>query len=168
MTKVEVLICIVLYPFYNLFFAYCFEFSQNVELLKDVETSIIKHNATQMDDLIYLNNDDMIVIENFQAYVNRELTGNDGYSQTVSTASIKNEKVLLLKSLPYNSFSPKKEMSIKRIKEVLAIYYKSLTYNRSVRYSGTTAKYDTLLISEFNDNASEKTVSNNNKIKLTW
>jgi len=58
-----------LYPFYNLFFAYCFEFAQNIELLKDVETSIIKHNATQMDDLIYLNNDDMIVIENFQAYV---------------------------------------------------------------------------------------------------
>jgi hypothetical protein len=61
-------------------------------------------------------------------------------------------------------------MSIKRIKEVLAIYYKSLTYNRPVRYSGTTAKYDTLLISEFNDNASEKTTENNNKtkIKLTW
>jgi hypothetical protein len=159
-----------LYPFYNLFFAYCFEFAQNIELLKDVETSIIKHNATQMDDLIYLNNDDMIVIENFQAYVNRELESNDGYSQTVSTATINNEKVLLLKSLPYNSFSPKKEMSVKRIKEVLAIYYKSLTYNRSVWQHGTVAKYDTLLISEFNDNVSEKTTENNNKtkIKLTW
>jgi len=78
--------------------------------------------------------------------------------------------VLLLKSLPYNSFSPKKEMSIKRIKEVLAIYYKSLTYSRLVRQSGTVARYDTLLISEFNDNASEKTTDNNNntKIKLTW
>lgn len=123
-----------------------------------------------MNNLIYLNNDDMIVIENFQAYINRELESNDIFSQTVSTTTIKNEKVLLLKSLPYNSFTPKKEMSIKRIKEVLAIYYKSLTYNRLVRQSGDVARYDTLLISEFNDNASEKTVSNNNntKIKLTW
>ena len=46
-------------------------------------------------------------------------------------------------------------MSIKRIKESLA-YYKSLTYHRLVRQSGTVARYDTLLISEFNDNASEK------------
>ena len=159
-----------LYSFYNLFFAYCFEFAQNIELLKDVETSIIKHNATQMDDLIYLNNDDMIVIENFQAYINRELADNGGYSQTVSTSTINNEKVLLLKSLPYNLFSPKKEMSIKRIKEVLAIYYKSMKYNRTVRNDGVVSKYDTLLISEFNDNVSEKTTENNNKtkIKLTW
>ena len=61
-------------------------------------------------------------------------------------------------------------MSIKRIKEVLAIYYKSLTYSRLVRCSEVVARYDTLLISEFNDNASEKTTENNNntKIKLTW
>jgi hypothetical protein len=118
-----------------------------------------------------LNNDDMIVIENFQAYINRELENDSSYSQTVSTSTINNEKVLLLKSLAYNSFSPKKEMSIKRIKEVLSIYYKSLTYNRSVRNSGVTAKYDTLLISEFNDNLSENKIESNNngtKIKLSW
>jgi hypothetical protein len=160
-----------LYPFYNLFFAYCFEFAQQIEILRDIETSIIRHNATQMDNLIYLNNDDMIVIENFQAYINRELENDSSYSQTVSTSTINNEKVLLLKSLAYNSFSPKKEMSIKRIKEVLSIYYKSLTYNRSVRNSGVTAKYDTLLISEFNDNLSENKIESNNngtKIKLSW
>jgi hypothetical protein len=160
-----------LYPFYNLFFAYCFEFAQQIEILRDIETSIIRHNATQMDNLIYLNNDDMIVIENFQAYINRELENDSSYSQTVSTSTINNEKVLLLKSLAYNSFSPKKEMSIKRIKEVLSIYYKSLTFNRSVRNSGVTAKYDTLLISEFNDNLSENKIESNNngtKIKLSW
>jgi len=92
----------------------------------------------------------------FKPTSSRELADNGGYSQTVSTSTIKNEKVLLLKSLPYSLFSPKKEMSVKRIKEVLAIYYKSLTYNRPVRQSGTVAKYDTLLISEFNDKASEK------------
>jgi hypothetical protein len=52
----------------------------------------------------------------------------------------------------------------------LAIYYKSLTYNRPVWQHGAVAKYDTLLISEFNDNVSENTTENNNntKIKLTW
>lgn len=160
-----------LYPFYNLFFAYCFKFAENVELLKDVENNIIKHNATQMDNLIYLNNDDMIVIENFQSYINKELENNDIYSQHVLTSTINNEKVFLLKSLAYNSFSPKKEMSIKRIKEVLSIYYKSLKYNRTVRHEGSASKYDTLLISEFNDNASDnQTESNINttKIKLSW
>lgn len=159
-----------LYPFYNLFFAYCFEFAKNIELLKDVETSIIKHNATQMNNLIYLNNEDMIVIENFQTYINKELVDNASFSQTVSTSTINNEKFLLLKSLPYNSFSPKKEMSVKRIREVLSIYYKSLTFNRTVRVSGTTSKFDTLLISEFNNNnLSTKTETNNtSKTKLSW
>jgi len=159
-----------LYPFYNLFFAYCFEFANHIEMLRDIETSIIRHNATQMDNLIYLNNDDMIVIENFQAYVNKEIENDTNYSQTVSTSTINNEKVLLLKSLSYNSFSPKKEMSIKRIKEVLSIYYKSLTFNKSVRNAGVIAKYDTLLISEFNDNLSENKIETNNttKIKLSW
>ena len=92
------------------------------------------------------------------------------YSQTVSTSTINNEKVLLLKSIAYNSFSPKKELSIKRIKEVLSIYYKSLIFNRGVRVNDTISKYDTLLISEFNNNLSTKIESNNNntKIKLTW
>lgn len=160
-----------LYPFYNLFFAYCFEFAKQVEMLRDIETMITKHNATEMDNLIYLNNEDMIVIENFQTYVNKELENDSGYSQTVSTSTINNEKVLLLKSLAYNSFSPKKELSIKRIKEVLSIYYKSLVFNRGVRVSDTISKYDTLLISEFNNNLSTKTESSNNngaKIKLTW
>jgi len=160
-----------LYPFYNLFFSYCFEFAKDIELLKDVETSIIKHNATQMNNLIYLNNEDMIVIENFQTYINKELADNASFSQTVNTSTINNEKFLLLKSLPYNSFSPKKEMSVKRIREVLSIYYKSLTFNRTVRISGTTSKFDTLLISEFNNNnLSTKTETNNNtaKIKLSW
>jgi len=112
----------------------------------------------------------MIVIENFQKYIQKELESSIITSSTVSTATINNEKVLLLKSLPYNLFSPKKEMSIKRIKEVLAIYYKSMKYNRTVRNDGEVSKYDTLLFSEFNDNASEKTTENNNKtkIKLTW
>jgi hypothetical protein len=160
-----------LYPFYNLFFAYCFEFAQQVEILREVETSIIKHNATQMDNLIYLNNDDMIVIENFQAFINKEIENQDIYSQKITTTTINNEKVFLMKSLAYNSFSPKKEMSVKRIKEVLKIYYKSLTFNRPVRNSGITAKYDTLLISEFNENLSENKIESNNngtKIKLSW
>ena len=160
-----------LYPFYNLFFAYCFEFANQIELLKDVETKIIKYNATQMDNLIYLNNDDMIVIENFQSYIGRQLEEDPSYSQHVSTATINNEKTLLLKSIAYNSFSPKKEMSIKRIKEVLKIYYKSLTFNRPVRNDGVTAKYDTLLISDFNENLSENNGDTNNnetKIKLSW
>ena len=156
--------------FITYFFTYCFEFAQNVEMLRDIETSIIKHNATEMDNLIYLNNEDMIVIENFQTYVNKELEADASYSQTVSTSTINNEKVLLLKSIAYNSFSPKKELSIKRIKEVLSIYYKSLIFNRGVRVNDTISKYDTLLISEFNNNLSTKIESNNNntKIKLTW
>lgn len=160
-----------LYPFYNLFFAYCFEFAEQVEMLRDVETSIIKHNATQMDDLIYLNNDDMIAIENFQSYVIKEIDNDPDYSQTVSTSTINSEKVLLLKSLPYNSFSPKREMSVKRIREVLRIYYKSLTFNRTVRINETTSKFDTLLISEFNNNnLNTKIETNNNtsKTKLSW
>ena len=69
-------------------------------MLRDIETSIIKHNATEMDNLIYLNNEDMIVIEkNFQTYINRELESDSSYSQTVSTSTINNEKVLLLKSI---------------------------------------------------------------------
>ena len=159
-----------LYPFYNLFFSYCFELAQEVELLRGLETAIIRHNATEMDDLIYLNNDDMIAVEKFQAYIKKEIEDEPNYSQTVTTATINNEKTLLLKSLPYNLFSPKKEMSIKRIKEVLAIYYKSMKYNRGVRVNDTVSKYDTLLISEFNNNLSTKIESNNNntKIKLTW
>ena len=116
-------------------------------MLRDIETSIIKHNATEMDNLIYLNNEDMIVIRKFSNLHKGNWKADASYSQTVSTSTINNEKVLLLKSIAYNSFSPKKELSIKRIKEVLSIYYKSLIFNRGVRVNDTISKYDTLLIS---------------------
>ena len=158
------------YPFYSLFFTYCFELAKDVEILKEIEAIIIQKNCNMVDNLIYLNNEDMIVIENFQKYIQKELESSIMTSSTVSTTTINNEKVLLLKSLPYNLFSPKKEMSVKRIKEVLSIYYKSFRFNRAVWYNGEVSKYDTLLFSEFNDNVSEKTTENNNKtkIKLTW
>jgi hypothetical protein len=159
------------YPFYSLFFTYCFELAKNVEILREIEAIIIQKNCNMVDNLIYLNNDDMIVIENFQAYVQNELEGQNLYSQKIFSTAIGSEKVLLLKSVPYKTFSPKKESSIKRIKEVLSIYYKTLTFNRPVRYNGEVSKYDTLAVSDFNNGASENAELNNNnetKINLTW
>ncbi len=158
------------YPFYSLFFTYCFELAKNVEILREIETIIIQKNCEMVDNLIYLNNDDMIVIENFQTYVQNELENENLYSQKIYTTAIGPEKVLLLKSVPYKAFSPKKEMSVKRIKEVLSIYYKTLTFHRVVRYNGEVSRYDTLAVSDFNNSANENVASNNNetKIKLTW
>lgn len=153
------------YPFYELFFTYCYHLASNITKLKEIENIVVQHNKGMASKLIYLNNDDNIVIEKFHERINFMLRQND---PDVYIKTIKDIKYYILNNINYTLFSPKKEYSIRKIKDVLSIYYKSIKFNKSVRNGSEVEKVDLIEVNEFHNMNEDKDNNTAEKIEINF
>lgn len=135
------------FNFYASFFTFCFEFAKNIEALRKIESKVIEFNLPLVNKLFYLNNEDQIVIDNFVKIVEKELQNTDIFDAQIFTKKYKGNEVIVLDKFDFSRCSPKKELSLYRIKQILTINFPSLEFGKLIKINGQPKRV-TILNSE--------------------
>ena len=137
------------FNFYASFFAFCFEFAKNIEALRKIESKVIEFNLPLVNKLFYLNNEDQIVIDNFVKIVKKELQNSDIFDAQIFTKKYKENEVIILDKFDFSRCSPKKELSLYRIKQILTLNFPSLEFGKLIKINGQTKRVAILNSEDF-------------------